>query len=142
MRKTQTKDTIGKIVLSLALLLIGEGFFGFGLFWPVLFSLVLTTKKTYWLGFFIGLILSVMTGTALGLASLVIVSGLFIFERWRWGVLRDNVWLSGLAAVVFGFIVDRILGLSWGVAEGLINFGLTWLLWKLDYFADGVHLTR
>lgn len=111
-----------------------------GLFWPVLFSLVLTTKKTYWLGFLLGLILSVMTGTALGLASLIIVCGLFIFQRWR-GVLRDNVWLSGLAAVALGLIADRILGLSWSVAEGLTNFGLTWLLWKLDYFADEVHLT-
>ncbi len=110
------------------------------LFWPVLFSLVRLTKKTYWLGFGLGLVLSVMTGTALGLASLVIVAGLFIFERWR-GRLRDNVWLTGLAAVAFGFIGDKILGLSWGPVEGLTNFGLTWLLVRLDYFADEVHLT-
>lgn len=140
MRKTQTKNSIGKIILSFILLLLGEGLLGMSLFWPVLFSLVLLTKKTYWLGFLLGLILSVMTGTALGLASLIIVGGLFIFQRWR-GVLRDNVWLSGLAAAALGLIADRILGLSWSVLEGLVNFGLTWLLWKLDYFADEVHLT-
>jgi len=86
------------------------------------------------------LVLSLMTGTALGLASLVIVAGLFIFERWR-GWLGDNVWLTGLAAVAFGFIGDRILGLSWSAAEGLINFGLTWLLMRLGYFADEIQLT-
>ena len=110
------------------------------LFWPVLFSLLGLTKKTYWLGFLLGLVLSLMTGTALGLASLVIVVGLFIFERWR-GVLGNNVWLTGLAAVAFGFIGDRILGLSWGLVEGLTNFGLTWLLARLGYFADEVQLT-
>ena len=110
------------------------------LFWPVLFSLITMTKKTYWLGFWLGLILSLMTGTALGLASLAIVAGLFIFERWR-GWLGDNVWLTGLAVVAFGFIGDRILGLSWSAAEGLINFGLTWLLVRLGYFADEIQLT-
>src|SRR3989339_621336 len=102
MRKTQTKNTTGKIVLSFILLFLGEGLFAMSLFWPVLFSLVVgSPKKTYWLGFLLGLIFSVMTGTALGLASLVIVAGLFIFERWR-GVLGNNVWLTGLAAVAFG----------------------------------------
>ncbi|MFZ2201779.1 MAG: hypothetical protein WAV56_00085 [Microgenomates group bacterium] len=140
MRKTQTKNSIGKVVLSLGLLLLGEGLFGFGLFWPVMFSLVLVSKRTYWLGFFLGVILAVMTGTALGLASLVIICGLFVFERWR-GVLRDNIWLTGLAAVLLGLVSDRILGLSWGWVEGLANFGLTWFLWRLDYFAEEVHLT-
>ena len=141
MRKAQTKNITGKIILSFTLLLLGEGLLAMGLFWPVLFSLVLTTKKTYWLGFLLGLIFSVMTGTALGLASLVIVGSLFIFQRWR-GWLRYNVWLTGLAVVVAGLVSDRILGLAWGGVEGLANFGLTWLLWKLDYFADEVHLTN
>ena len=140
MRKTQTKNITGRIVLSFVLLFLGEGLFAMSLFWPVLFSLVGLTKKTYWLGFLLGLIFSVMTGTALGLASLVIVGGLFIFERWR-GVLGDNVWLTGLAAVAFGFTADRILGLSWGSVEGLTNFGLTWFLMRLGYFADEIHLT-
>ena len=140
MRKTQTKNITGRIVLSFVLLFLGEGLFAMSLFWPVLFSLVGLTKKTYWLGFLLGLIFSVMTGTALGLASLVIVGGLFIFERWR-GVLGDNVWLTGLAAVAFGFTADRILGLSWGPVEGLTNFVLTWFLMRLGYFADEIHLT-
>ena len=140
MRKTQTKNITGKIVLSFSLLFLGEGLLAMNLFWPVLFSLITMTKKTYWLGFWLGLILSLMTGTALGLASLAIVAGLFIFERWR-GWLGDNVWLTGLAVVAFGFIGDRILGLSWSAAEGLINFGLTWLLVRLGYFADEVQLT-
>ena len=140
MRKTQSKDTIGKVFLCALLLLLGEGLFGISLFWPVILSLIVTTRKTYYLGFVLGLVLSVMTGTYLGLASLLIVGGLFIFERWR-GVLGDNVWLTGLVAVLFGLVVDFALGLSWSLIEGIFNFGLTFLIWKLGYFADEVHLT-
>src|SRR3989344_1052769 len=126
MRKTQTKNSTGKIVLSFILLFLGEGLFAMSLFWPVLFSLLGLTKKTYWLGFLLGLILSLMTGTALGLASLVIVVCLFIFERRR-VFLGHNVWLTGLAAVAVGFIAYKNLGLSWGIVEGMTNFGLTLL---------------
>lgn len=140
MRKTQSKDTIGKVILCSLLLLLGEGLFGLSLFWPVILVLVVTTRRTYFFGLLLGLALSVMTGTTLGLASLLIVGGLFVFERWR-GALRDNVWLTGLVAVLFAGSVDLILGLSWSLLDGLLNFGLTYLIWKLGYFADEVHLT-
>lgn len=141
MTKTHFKDIIGKVGLCFLLLLLGEGLFGFGLFWPVLLALVIRTRQTYYWGFLLGLVLSLMTATSLGLASLVISGGLFIFERWR-GVLRDNIWLMGLVAATFGFAGDKILGLPWSLFEGVTVLGLTYLIWRFDYFADEVALSR
>ncbi len=141
MKKTQTKDTTGKIILSLLLLFLGEGLFSFNLYWPVLFSLVYISKKTYWYGFFFGILVSVVSLTPLGLMSLLIVAGLFIFGRIREQV-RSNFLLIALAAVIFNLVSDKLSGLSWSVSEGLANFVLTWLLFKLDFFNDDLHLAN
>lgn len=141
MRKTHFKDTIGKVGLCFGLLLLGEGLFGFGLFWPVLLALIVATRQTYYWGFLLGLLLSVMSATPLGLASLIITGGLFIFERCRY-FWRDNVWLTGLAAVMFGLAGDKILGLSWSLFEGFLVLGLTYVIWRFDYFSDEVALSR
>lgn len=141
MSKTHLKDTTGKIVLGGLALLLGETLLGYGLFWPFLLALMLKTRRTYLVGFMAGLMLSVMTATALGLASLVIVACLFIFERGV-GWLLGNVWSMGLVAVVFGLGLDLVLGLPWSALEGLTVALVTMLLWKLGYFADEVHLSR
>lgn len=139
MKKTQTKDTTGKIILSLFLLFLGEGLFSFNLYWPVLFSLVFISKKTYWYGFFFGVLVSIVTGTELGLMSLLIVAGLFIFGRVREKV-RSNFLLIALAAVLFSFAGDALPELNWSLSEGLANFVLTWFLFRLDFFNDDLHL--
>ena len=139
MRKTHYKDTIGKIIISLVLLFVGEGLFNFGLYWPILLSLVLVTRRTYFYALVFGLLLSSVTSTDLGLASLLLVVGLFIFERLRVG-LGNNMWLTGLLVFGYSFLTDLILGLSWGVVEGVVNLSLFLLLWRLDFFGDEIHL--
>lgn len=139
MKKTQTKDTTGKIILSLLLLFLGEGLFSFNLYWPVLFSLVFISKKTYWYSFFFGALVSIVTSTSLGLMSLLIVIGLFVFGRIRERV-RSNFLLIALVVVLFNFAGDKLAGLNWSFSEGLANFGLTYLLFKLDFFNDDLRL--
>lgn len=141
MSKTHLKDTTGKIILGGLALLLGETLLGYGLFWPFLLALMLKTKRTYLIGFVAGLMLSVMTATSLGLASLVIVVCLFIFDRGG-GWFLGNVWLMGLTAAVFGLGLDLVLGLPWNALEGLVVALVTMLLWKLGFFADEVHLSR
>lgn len=117
MKRTQTKDTTAKIILSLALLFLGEGLFSFGLYWPVIMSLGLVSKRGYWYGFVFGILVSAVTRSPLGLASLLIVMALFIFGRLRERV-RANVWLIGLMAVLFNLVADKAMGLSWSLFEG------------------------
>lgn len=117
MKKTQTKDTTAKIILSLGLLFLGEGLFSFGLYWPVIMSLGLVSKRGYWYGFVFGILVSAVTHSPLGLASLLIVMALFLFGRLRERV-RANVWLIGLMAVLFNLVADKVMGLSWSLLEG------------------------
>jgi|CXWL01.1.fsa_nt_gi hypothetical protein len=141
MKKTHFKDTIGKIVLSLLLLFLGEGLFNYGLYWPVLFSLVIITRKTYYFTFIFGILVSSLTSSSLGLASLTLVAGLFVFER-LWSSLGGRLWLVVLVAFGLSFLTDRILGLSWIVFEGMVNIALVVLLWKLEFFSDEIHLSH
>lgn len=141
MKKTQTKDTIAKMILSLVLLFLGEGLFSFGLYWPVIMSLGLVSKRGYWYGFIFGILASAVTRTPLGLASLLIVMGLFLFGRLR-ERFRDNVGLVGLVVVVFGLVTDKVMGLSWSVLEGGAVFLVTLLLFRLDFFSDDLHLSN
>jgi len=141
MEKTQTKDTTAKIILSLVLLFLGEGLFSFGLYWPVIMSLGLASKKGYWYGFIFGVLVSAVTRSTLGLASLLIVVALFLFGRLRERV-RENVGLIGLAAVVFNLVADKAMGLSWSVFEGGVVFLLILLLFRLDFFNDDLHLSN
>lgn len=141
MKKTQTKDTTGKIILSLFLLFLGEGLFSYGWYWPMIMSLGLASKRAYWYGFFFGILVSGVTRTSLGLASLLIVIALFLFGRLREKV-RANVWLIGLVAILFNLVADKLLGLSWTVFEGATGFLLTLLLFRLDFFNDDLRLSN
>ncbi len=141
MKKTQTKDTTGKIILSLVLLFLGEGLLSYGLYWPAILSLGFNSKKAYWFAFLFGILVSAVTKTTLGLASLLIVVALFLFGRFREQV-RSNIWLVGLMGVGLNFVSDKILGLSWTVFEGVAVFLLTVFLSRLDFFNDDLHLSN
>ncbi|MBI2325827.1 hypothetical protein HYU91_00350 [Candidatus Collierbacteria bacterium] len=141
MKKTQTKDTIAKMILSLVMLFLGEGLFSFGLYWPVIMSLGLVSKRGYWYGFVFGILVSAVTRSILGLASLLIVSSLFLFGRLRERV-RENVGLIGLVAVGFNLIADKVMGLSWSVFEGVAVFLLALIFFRLDFFNDDLHLSN
>lgn len=117
MKKTLTKDTTAKIILSLVLLFLGEGLFSFGLYWPVILSLGLVSKRGYWYGFIFGILVSAVTRSTLGFASLLLVMGMFLFGRLRERI-RANVWLTSLVAVLFNLVADKLMGLSWTVFEG------------------------
>lgn len=141
MKKTQTKDTTVKIILTLLLLFFGESLFSYGWYWPVVLSLGFVSKRAYWYGFVFGILVSGVTRTPLGLASLLIVTSLFLFGRLRERV-RSNVWLISLAAVLFNLVSDKLMGLSWSVFEGVVIFLTTLLFFRLDFFNDDLHLSN
>jgi len=141
MKKSQSKDTTEKIILSLVLLFLGEGLFGFGLYWPVLLSLGLSSKNSYWYGLVFGVLVSAVTKTSLGWASLIIVLALFIFDRVR-EKIRANIILVFIIVCVLNLVTDKILGQSWGIFELLANGLVTMILFRLEFFNDDLHLSN
>lgn len=140
MRKSQTKNTTGKIILSVVFLFLGEGLFSLGLYWPFLLSLFISSGGRYGFAFLFGVLVSLVTATSLGLASLILVVGLFVFSRLR-VVTPNNFWLAAGGAVVLGLVTDKVLSLSWSVYEAFANLALVFLLSRLGYFDDDLRLS-
>lgn len=135
MVKPQTKNIIGRILFSLLFLFLGEGLFGVGVYWPFILSLITNGQMFFLYGFVFGIVVSVVTGSELGKASLLIVIGLFIYDRLR-NKLSSSLWLIGLLAMFLSLVTDSVLGLSWSFWEGLFNFGLVWFLGAWGYFDE------
>ena len=141
MKKTQSKDTIGKIILSILLLFLGEGLFGYSLYWAVLLSLTMKLKNRYWFGLLFGILVSSVTKTELGVASLAVVLVIFIFDRIR-NQIGANLFMVIAFVSLINFLTDLAMGLRFGWVE-LVASGLTTsLFYKLDFFNDDLHLSN
>ena len=123
MPKTQNKNIIGWAILSLIFLLLGEGLFSLGIY---LVPLLKISNKdwSFYLAFGLGILASLMTGSSVGLISLLLISYV-LAARGLMGVFRDNLLVLGLLVVVANFVIDKVAGSPWNVWESLISFGLT-----------------
>ena len=139
MKKTQTKNTTGLMLLSLALLFFGEGVFSAGLYWPVLFSLSYISSNIYWFAFLFGILVSLVTVTPFGLASLVLIGGLFLFGRIQLAVGNNFLFLV-LIGSIFGFVTDIVLSLSWSFFEAVGSALVIFTLWRLNFFDNDLAL--
>lgn len=122
MPKTQNKNNIAWAVLSLVFLLLGEGIFSLGIF------LVPLLKVSYkdWSFFVvlgIGLLASLMTGSALGMISLLLIIYISLV-RILSSFFRDNLLVLGLLAVLFNFVIDKVAGSWWNFSESVLIFTL------------------
>ena len=85
------KTIIYKLVGVVLLLLIGEGIFGWPLYWLGLW-LLLDWKYVYWFALGLGLLLTGVTGSEIGWTSLMLVVGVWLMSfikrfvgKDRWG---------------------------------------------------------
>lgn len=85
------KTIIYKLIATVAFLLVGEGIFGWPLYWLALWFL-LDWKYVYWLAFALGFLLTGVSGLAIGWSNLLLVAGVWLMsfmKRWigknRWG---------------------------------------------------------
>lgn len=76
------------------------------------------------MAFGLGILASLMTGSSVGLISLLLISYV-LAARGLMGVFRDNLLVLGLLVVVANFVIDKVAGSPWNVWESLISFGLT-----------------
>lgn len=114
----QTKNNIKQMVFFALSLIIGEGVFGMGLYWPFLF-LMKDKKNIFWISFLCGLVLSSIYKKGFGLMSLFLVgvaalANFFINNGKGSGLLILAV--SILANLVF----DLAFNLHWSLLEFVI----------------------
>ncbi len=111
----QKKDNIKNIVFFCAALLIGEGVFGLGLFWPFLFAMK-DQKYALWSAFVAGLFLSAMYNQGVGLMSLyltvvVVLAHFFMSSGRGFGKLVF------FCSVAVNFLFNYLFGLSSSYVE-------------------------
>lgn len=112
------KNIIYKTVGVVILLLIGEGVFGWAVYWPVLWFL-LEWKYVYWLVFALGFLLTGLTGLVIGWSSLVLVVGVWILSLLK-GFLGKDTWMEVLAVTGVAWAASLVTGLQFSLVEAVV----------------------
>jgi len=125
----QSKNTTKTVLTLLMMVLLGEGVFGWGLYWPFLLIL-LNWGGVYWLAFGVGILVSVLRGLSVGLPSLfilVVVGGLSLVFNAK----KEMSWVIILLGMLCSVVFDIVFGLGFSVWEVLAVFvsGLIALSW-------------
>lgn len=136
MKSTQSKDIIGKIVISLSLFLIGEGVFNWGGYIVVL---LLLPTGNYWYAFVLGLFLSALSSSVPGLASLILVLAVFVYGR-----VSSSIRLNPILLLVFGSLVNWLLDTAtrshWSFLEIVLNMVLVVVLAAVGFLKEEINL--
>jgi len=125
----QSKNTTKTVLTILLLAVLSEGVLGWGLYWPFLLTL-LNWSGVYWLGFGIGVLVSVLRGLSVGLPSLFIlavVGGLsFVLSA-----KKEMGWAIVIIGMVCNIVFDLVFGFGWSFWETVAVFvsGLLALSW-------------
>lgn len=112
------KNIIYKMVGVVILLLIGEGVFGWAVYWPVLWFL-LEWKYVYWLVFALGFLLTGLTGLVIGWSSLVLIVGVWILSLLK-GFLGKDTWMDVLAVTGVAWVASLVTGLQFSLVEAVV----------------------
>ena len=121
------------------LLAVGEGVFGWGGFWVLLFLLPLELGSSYWIGFFVGLFVSQLTASPLGLVSCLVILTMFVYSRMANQVKTNPVVLFLFAAAV-NLLADRLAGSGWGQVEIVATGILVLIMRSLGYLKEELRL--
>lgn len=112
------KNIIYKMVGVVILLLIGEGVFGWAVYWPVLWFL-LEWKYVYWLVFALGFLLTGLTGLVIGWSSLVLIVGVWILSLLK-GFLGKDTWMDVLVVTGVAWVFSLVTGLQFSLVEAVV----------------------
>lgn len=125
MSDRQSKN-ITKAVLTVVLcVLVGEGVFGLGFFWPFLLIL-LEWQGVYWLALAVGILISTIYRIPIGLPSMflvVVAGGLSLV----FGSRKETGWVILIVSILANFIFDKVFGLPWSFFDLLANI-LAWIV--------------
>lgn len=112
------KNIIYKLIGVVTLLLVGEGVFGWALYWPAMWFL-LDWKFVYWLAFGLGFLLTGITGLAIGWSSLLLVVGVWILSFFT-GLVGKNNWFDVLVVTGVAGLVNLVADLKFSMIEACL----------------------
>ncbi len=116
----QSKNTIKSVLTILALVVLGEGVLGLGVYWPFLLTM-LGWNGVYWLALAIGVLVSVFRGLSIGLPSLflvAVVGGLSLVTNAR----KEIGWLLIVLGVLANIVFDLVFSFGWNFWESILVF--------------------
>ena len=133
MKRRGTENNIAILIAGVVLMLVGEGVFRWG-GWLVVLLLVSEWEGAFWYADILGMVLAGMNGTGLGWTSLVLLGVSLIFRLMK-GVVEESRLITVLVLGMVGWLVDKLLGMSWSWMEMLASGVLFWLVsvwWKKE----------
>jgi len=133
MKRRGTENNIAILIAGVVLMLVGEGVFRWG-GWLVVLLLVSEWEGAFWYAVILGMVLAGMNGTGLGWTSLVLLGVSLIFRLMK-GVVEESRLITVLVLGIVGWLVDKLLGMSWSWMEMLASGVLFWLVsvwWKKE----------
>jgi hypothetical protein len=133
MSDKQSKNITKAVLTVVFSVLIGEGVFGLGFFWPFLLIL-LDWRGIYWLSFVLGILISAIYHIPVGLPSmyLVIVTGALALV---FNSRKETGLIILIVSVVANFVFDKVFGLTWNMFD-LLSCVLAWLV-AVTWFEKG-----
>lgn len=126
MKKRGTGNNIAILIIGVVLMLAGEGVFRWG-GWLVVLLMVSEWEGAFWYAVILGVVLAGMNGTGLGWTSLVLLGMVLVFRLMR-GMIEESRLVTILVLGGMGWLVDRLLGMSWSWMEILMSGGLFLLM--------------
>lgn len=122
----QKKNTIKNTIFFVLSVLLGEGVFGVGLFWPYLLSVDIGIYA-YWVGLLVGIFFSVYYSLGLGLVSLFLLCVIFIWQTFFVSSGLKPFWLI-FVSVVSNVVFDLVFGFGFSVVDNLLVLIVSFLL--------------
>ena len=126
MKRKGTGNNIAILIIGVVLMLVGEGVFKWG-GWLVVLLMVSEWEGVFWYAVILGMVLAGMNGTGLGWTSLVLLGVSLVFRSMK-GIVDESRLMTVLILGGIGWLVDRLLGMSWSWVEILLSGGLFWLV--------------
>jgi len=122
MKRKGTENNIAILIVGVVLMLVGEGVFKWG-GWLVVLLMVSGWEGAFWYAVILGVVLAGMNGTGLGWTSLVLLGVSLVFRLMK-EIVEESRLMTVLILGGVGWLVDKLLGMSWSWVEILMSGGL------------------
>lgn len=138
MIKNQVKNTIYRSIWVILAVLFGEGILGVSLYWPFL-VLLLDWGGVFWVAFGVGVLVAVLNGLTIGLASLVIVLAVGIMML----ILGEGQMSLGIQLglmLLLAVVTNKVLGIHESLGEVVLLVVVSMLVFRAGTPRDTIRI--
>ena len=138
MIKNQVKNIIKMSLWVTLVTLLGEGVLGVSAYWPFL-VLLINWSGVFWTALVVGILVSVLNGLSIGLASLLIVLSVGIIMLVL-GEGQASLWVQLSLITILLVVVNKILGIHESVGEVMIVLAVSLLTLRSGSLGDTIRI--